>query len=77
MSKEFLNEKMFSYIQKLSDDPVPNIKFTVAKTIEIVYDKLSNSNKVKCKDILVKMMNGNEDFDVKYYAEKALKTVKA
>jgi hypothetical protein len=37
---------------KLAEDAVPNIKFNVAKTIEMVYDKLSNSNKVKSKDAL-------------------------
>jgi hypothetical protein len=62
---------------KLAEDPVPNIKFNVSKTIEMVYDRLSNSNKVKSKDALVKMSGaGVEDFDVKFYAEKALKTIK-
>lgn len=61
---------------KLSDDPVPNIKFNVSKTIEIIYDKLSNSNKVKCKDTLVKMLNSCEDFDVKFYCERAIKNIK-
>jgi hypothetical protein len=61
----------------LSDDAVPNIKFNVSKTIEMMYDKLSNSNKVKSKDALQKMINNaNEDFDVKYYAERALKNMK-
>lgn len=76
VSKEFLNEKEFAYLQKLAEDPVPNIKFTVAKTLEMVYSKLSNSNKVKCKDTLTKMLNNNEDFDVKFYCEKAIKAIR-
>lgn len=77
VSKEFMNERQVQYLLKLADDPVPNIKFNVAKTIEMIYDKLSNSNKVKSKDALQKMVsNVNEDFDVKYYAERALKNMK-
>jgi serine/threonine-protein phosphatase 2A regulatory subunit A len=76
VSKEFLNEKEFSYLQKLSEDPVPNIKFTVAKTLELIYSKLTNSNKVKCKDMLTKMLGSSEDFDVKFYCEKALKAIR-
>ena len=61
----------------MSDDSVPNIKFNVAKTIEMIYDKLTNSNKVKSKDCLLKMCNNTDDFDVKFYAEKAIKNIKA
>ena len=60
---------------KLADDSVPNIKFNVSKTIEFVYPRLSNSNKDKCREVLTRMEQEPTDFDVKYYAEKALKSI--
>lgn len=48
VSDKFLNEKLCPYLFKLAEDPVPNIKFNVAKTIEIVYKKVNNTNKMKC-----------------------------
>ena len=62
---------------KLGRDPVPNIKFNVAKAIEKLYSKFSNSNKMQASDVLDEMSKDERDFDVKYYAEKALKTVKS
>jgi len=47
VSDKFLNEKLCPVIVKLGDDPVPNIKFNVSKTIEIIYKKVNNSNKIR------------------------------
>lgn len=33
---------------KLAEDPVPNIKFNIAKTIEMIYKRVNNTNKMKC-----------------------------
>lgn len=52
----------------MAEDPVPNIKFNVAKTIEQIYKKINNTNKMKCQDVLKKMEQNDADFDVKYYA---------
>ena len=59
----------------MAQDPVPNIRFNVAKAIEVVYPKLNNSNKEKCKDVLCKMESEDKDFDCTFYADKALKTI--
>ena len=71
----FLNEVLFKFVVKLAEDPVPNIKFNVSKTIELIYTKLNYANKEQAKEILNKMEQDQNDFDVKYYAEKALKTI--
>lgn len=61
---------------KLAEDPVPNIRFNVSKSIETIYPKLNYSNKLKCEDALKKMEQELVDFDVKYYAEKALSSIR-
>jgi len=47
-----LNDKLVTYLVKLGRDPVPNIKFNVSKTIEKLYPKLTNSNKLNCQEVL-------------------------
>jgi serine/threonine-protein phosphatase 2A regulatory subunit A len=59
----------------MASDPVPNIRFNVAKTIEIMYKKVNNTNKMKCKEVLKKIENDDSDFDCKFYAQKALKAI--
>lgn len=39
-------------MKKLASDPVPNIRFNFAKTSQVLYAKLSNSNKMDCADKL-------------------------
>ncbi len=74
-SPEFLNERLFKFVLKLSDDPVPNIRFNVSKTIEQIYQRLSPRNKEDAREALNKMKQEQVDFDVKFYAEKALKNL--
>lgn len=70
-----MNDRIAHYLFKMASDPVPNIRFNVAKTIELIYKKLNNTNKDKCREILTKMDSNDEDFDCKFYAQKALKTI--
>ena len=60
---------------KLAKDPVPNIKFNVSKAIETLYSSLSYANKEKSKEALKEMEGDEVDFDVRYYAERALKAI--
>lgn len=77
VSDRFLNEKLCQYLVKLGKDPVPNIRFNVSKAVEQLYPKFSNSNKIAMQEVLEDMEKEEKDFDVKYYAEKALKTIRA
>ena len=56
----------------LARDPVPNIRFNYAKTAVQVYKLLSNSNKMHCSDTLKTMATSDADFDVMFFAAKAL-----
>lgn len=59
-------------MKPLSNDPVPNIRFNFAKTVHQIYPRLSNSNKMDSSEKLKKMAESDTDFDVKFYASKAL-----
>ena len=72
----FLNEKMYKQAMKrLADDPVPNIRFNYAKTSPCIYRRLTNSNKMDISDNLKKMAESDPDFDVKFYAAKAMSEI--
>ena len=72
VSDQFLNEKLFkTFMKGLAKDPVPNIRFNFAKTAELIYKKLTNSNKMECTSLL-KTLSEDPDFDVKYYSVKTL-----
>lgn len=52
VSGRYLNLTVFAVIETLAKDPVPNIKFTVAKILEAMKEKLLPGNIVKAKDLL-------------------------
>ena len=73
MDDKFLNDKLIPLALRLSEDPVPNIRFNFAKLIESIYTKLSPENLRKAVEALGKIIENEKiDFDVKYYAERAL-----
>ena len=73
VSDKFLNDVIYQANMKLLQvDPVPNVRFNYAKTAELIYGRLSNSNKMDLTDSLRTMANSDADFDVKFYAARAL-----
>ena len=63
MSDVYLNHKLIPRVVCLSDDPVPNIRFNVAKTLEKLRDRLNPYNKRAGIDALKKLETDN-DVDV-------------
>lgn len=61
---------------KLAEDPVPNIRFNVSKSVQIYWPVWNRDNKIQMEQLLRKMAEGDLDFDAKYYATKALEEVK-
>lgn len=76
VSARCLNDRLLPYAFKLAEDPVPNIRFNFSKMVEQLFPKMHGANQRKAEEAL-KVMIENEkvDFDVKYYAERALKTL--
>ena len=44
VSEKCLNERICPILLKMSEDPVPNIKFNFSKTVELIYKKINNTN---------------------------------
>lgn len=51
---------------------MPNIRFNFAKTVNKVYKRLTNSNKMDASGALKKLSEQDSDFDVKFFSQKAL-----
>jgi serine/threonine-protein phosphatase 2A regulatory subunit A len=69
VSAEFNNSVICPCLLKMVEDPVPNIRFNVSKTIGDVAKHMSNSNLNKLKGALKKMADNDTDFDAQFFAE--------
>ena len=63
VTPSFNNSVICPCLLKLAEDPVPNIRFNVSKTIGEVAKHMSNANLVKLKAALKKMSENDTDFD--------------
>jgi hypothetical protein len=52
-----LNKSFVDVLLTLAEDPVPNIRFNVSKTIEILYPQMTPGSKIKCESVLKKLVN--------------------
>lgn len=69
---EVIHSSMLPLVIKMSEDPVPNIRFNVAKTLGILAKNLdANTIQTKVKPTLTKLYE-DADRDVKFYASQAL-----
>ncbi len=73
-TKDVLNKNFVEVLLLLAEDPVPNIRFNVAKTIESLYARMTPGSKIKCEGAIKKMCN-DKDFDAAFFAKKALATI--
>lgn len=69
---EIINNEFFPTVASLTSDSVPNVKFNVAKTLEILAPYLSEKNKEEAKSKL-NILKGDQDFDVRHFATAAYK----
>lgn len=72
----FINSNLISIAVSLKGDIVPNIRFNVAKCLDLLAPVMTEENiKKEVIPCLQQLMN-DQDIDVKYFAEKALKNEK-
>ena len=71
VTKDVLNKSFVDVLLTLAEDPVPNIRFNVSKTIEILYPQMTPGSKIKCESALKNLVN-DQDFDSSYFAKKAM-----
>jgi serine/threonine-protein phosphatase 2A regulatory subunit A len=73
-TKDVLNKNLMETVLALGEDPVPNIRFNVCKTIDAFYPKMTPGNKIKSEQVLSKI-SSDADFDCQYFARQALAKV--
>jgi len=73
--EEVINNSMLPLVLKMSSDPVPNIRFNVAKTLHTLIKHLDqNTIQQKVKPSLTQLYE-DEDRDVKFYASQGLSAI--
>lgn len=82
ISSQIIVNKILPFINQLIADPVPNIRFNVAKSYLIAVEALmkepsANTTKLIEQDILsnVKVLMNDVDVDVRYYASKSIDSI--
>lgn len=77
MSPEMIKDLILPTLQTLGQDPIPNIRFNVAKALESIVPVLKKSTSASSavantvKPILTKLVD-DPDVDVRYFGGKAL-----
>lgn len=74
VSKDVLNKSFVEVLLTLAEDPVPNIRFNISKTIEAFYPKMTPGSKIKCEGAVKKLCN-DSDFDCSYFAKKCMEKI--
>lgn len=80
VTPELLKEHLLPTITKLGSDPIPNIRFNVAKSLEGVVPVIKkNPETAALIDSVVKptltKLSEDGDGDVRYFASKALNSI--
>lgn len=71
LSKSKVEFALLPIVLKMSNDPVPNVRFTAAKTLKIMMPSLGKSQMDEVTKVLGDMTS-DSDGDVRFYATKAL-----
>ncbi|CAO3587754.1 unnamed protein product [Absidia cylindrospora] len=80
LTPEIIKDSILPTVLELVEDPIPNVRFNVAKSLEVLTPILRNSPATEAlttsqvKPALEKL-NGDVDMDVRWFAEKALLAV--
>jgi serine/threonine-protein phosphatase 2A regulatory subunit A len=76
VSDTVANDTFVNFVLPLAKDPVPNIRFNVAKLSMTIWPKLNADSRSKTEDMIRDVADTDKDFDAKYFAGKALETMR-
>lgn len=77
LTPDIIKEKVLTTVVELVDDPIPNVRFNVAKSLEVLAPILNADPataelvQTKVAEVLRKLSE-DTDVDVRWFAEKAL-----
>jgi len=70
-----VKQKFAATFVKLADDPVPNIRFNVSKSVKAHWKLWGRETQMNLESHLKRMSEHDSDFDAKFFAMKALEEV--
>ncbi|CAO3671179.1 hypothetical protein G6F70_007976 [Rhizopus microsporus] len=82
LTPEIIKDNVLPTVVELVNDPIPNVRFNVAKSLEVLAPILKQNPQTaeavstKINDIL-QQLSQDSDVDVKWFAEKAILTVQS
>jgi len=74
----FLDKHLVPMVVMMSEDIVPNVRFNVAKTIQVMHKPCASVSSTALKESLVPCLHRlliDEDPDVKFFAKKAMQEI--
>lgn len=81
LTPEIIKDNVLPTVVELVNDPIPNVRFNVAKSLEVLAPILKQNPQTaeavstKINDVL-QQLSQDSDVDVKWFAEKAILTGK-
>mmetsp|Transcript_16067 Transcript_16067/g.16197 ORF Transcript_16067/g.16197 Transcript_16067/m.16197 type:complete len:100 (+) Transcript_16067:14-313(+) len=73
LSRETLESSVLSFVLNMVGDAVPNVRFTVARTLQLMA-KAANISSDEVNESLATLA-ADSDRDVRYFANKAIKDI--
>jgi serine/threonine-protein phosphatase 2A regulatory subunit A len=77
LTPEIIKQDVLSTVANLADDPIPNVRFNVAKSLEVlapILKKDQTTDSLVAEKVIpvLEKLSQDSDVDVKWFAEKAL-----
>lgn len=75
LTPEIIKEKVLPTVLELVDDPIPNVRFNVAKSLEVLVPILKQNSNAEVSSKVIQVLDKlskDSDVDVRFFAEKAL-----
>jgi len=67
-----MNDKLIPVIISLYKDPVPNVRFNIAKFLDLAIDIINDKNTEDAKLAMRTLATSDTDDDVKFFAKETL-----
>ena len=82
MTLDIISGDIIDTLLQLGQDPIPNIRFNVAKSLEVLASTFGNTLEgkqlIRQKVVpILEAQKNDQDADVRYFASKALQQVRA
>lgn len=77
VGNEVVESTLLPIVIRMAEDPVPNIRFNVAKTLQVLCGYLDeNTIQRKVRPVLNQLLEDRDgDVDVRYFANRALQSI--